>query len=87
MCRYIFQNGDESGRRNENDTPHEEETRTRVFHANTKLAQGMNSFIVQNLKKKGKVKGIDPWFSAPFIPIAVITKCNLRRTGDKSLTP
>ena len=55
----------------------EENRRTRIYHANTKLSQALNKFIIDHLKDKAKQNNNDEWFHTDYIPKKIMSEVTM----------
>ena len=65
----------------------EEERRTRVYHANTKLSQALNKYIIDHLKNKAKKNNKEDWFIRDFIPKSVMESVSAKWISDGTNHP
>jgi len=65
----------------------EEDRRTRVYHANTKLSQALNNHIVKHLKKKATANNKEDWFIRDFIPKSVMESVSAKWISEGTSLP
>jgi hypothetical protein len=82
---FINENGNLDEPRIENSQ--EEDRRTRVYHANTKLSQALNKYIVNHLKLKAEENNIQDWFHSNFIPKLVMNEVSAKWISEDTSSP